>query len=46
MFYYTGYTISQVQVALGYAFALGLGVGFILSLLRFILFSFLERGNA
>ena len=45
MLYYTGTTIADVQVALGYALALGMGVGFILSLIRFFAFDTVERGG-
>lgn len=44
MEYYTGTTMQDLQVAFGYALALGLGTGFTLALIRFLLFSFLE-GN-
>lgn len=42
---YFGYSIFDVQVAFGYAFGVGIGFGFLLSVLRFILFSSLERGT-
>lgn len=40
-----GYSIQNVQVGLGYAFGLGLGVGCLLSVIRFLLFDSVERGQ-
>jgi hypothetical protein len=43
MEYFTGTTIEDLQVALGCAFAYGIGTGFTLSLIRFLVFDPVER---
>lgn len=43
MEYYTTYTIEEVQVALAYALGAGLGLGFLITIIKFLVFEPTER---